>query len=116
NTNDAQNHMDKLEQYITNIIEWRKSRIDYEGTNLLNNKFLEQAGDTTVDWYVFGLGRTGMLDDYEAYLAVIEDTVIKRYETAEKLSLSKATEWHRIALAMLAAGGDPTTLGEARLD
>lgn len=35
----------------------------------------------------------------------------ERYRQPGALSAAKATEWHRIALAVLAAGGDPTSFG-----
>lgn len=53
----------------------------------------------------------GVEDRYDAYLAVLRDQVEERYRQPGALSAAKATEWHRIALAVLAAGGDPTSFG-----
>lgn len=95
------------------IINWKK--LDNGSTTdgfLINNKFLEQAGTTAGDWYPIGLGRLGVKDDYAGYLAVVKEEVEKRYRTPEKLHQHKATEWHRISLAVLAAGGDPTKFGK----
>jgi len=103
---------DQLETYILEIINWKKSQMNQPDDSLLTNVFLENAGETSVDWYVLSLGRAGIPDDYAAYLAITKDIVEKRYETEEKLSNAKATEWHRISLAILAAGGDPTTFGK----
>src|SRR5690625_2247645 len=103
---------DQLESYMVDIINWKKNQINQSDDSLLTNVFLENAGETSVDWYVLGLGRAGIPDDYAAYLAITKDIVEKRYETEEKLSNAKATEWHRISLAILAAGGDPTSFGE----
>ncbi|WP_339162680.1 hypothetical protein [Siminovitchia sp. FSL W7-1587] len=98
---------------IERVINWKKGSIGLSaGDPLLNNPFLENAGDTTGDWYPIGIGRIGYPDDYEAYLAVIGDTVTQRYQQKNKLSDSKATEWHRISLAILAMGGDPTQIGK----
>lgn len=97
----------------TGIINWKK--LDNGSTTdgfLINNKFLEQAGTTAGDWYPVGLGRLGVKDDYAGYLAVVKEEVEKRYRTPEKLSAAKATEWHRISLAVLAAGGDPIKFGK----
>lgn len=94
------------------IIDWKK--LDNGSTvdgYLINNTFLEQAGSTAGDWFPIGLGRLGVEDDYEGYLAVIKDVVQERYKNSEKLSSSKSTEWHRISLAVLAMGGDPTDIG-----
>lgn len=104
---------DALLQYIEEIINWKKNKENISANeSLLNHHFLENAGDSIVDWYVIGLGRSGAVDDYAAYLAVIEDIVEKRYKINELLSSAKATEWHRISLAILAAGGDPTKTGK----
>ncbi|ONK21082.1 hypothetical protein BLX87_23510 [Bacillus sp. VT-16-64] len=98
---------------IERVINWKKGSIGLSaGDPLLNNPFLENAGNTTGDWYPIGIGRIGYPDDYEAYLAVIGDTVTQRYQQKNKLSDSKATEWHRISLAILAMGGDPTQIGK----
>src|SRR5699024_6254975 len=78
--------------YIEEIISWKKANtgIDIEKP-LINNVFLENAGDTAGDWYPIGMGRIGYDDDYDSYLAVIEDVVEKRYKQEDKLSDSKAT-------------------------
>ncbi|HLR04026.1 MAG TPA: prenyltransferase/squalene oxidase repeat-containing protein [Virgibacillus sp.] len=101
-----------LEAEIKSIVEWKKTQFEPPDEALLTNTFLENAGETSVDWFVIGLGRTGMEDNFAGYTAVIKDKVAKRYQTEAKLSESKATEWHRISLAILAAGGDPTNVGE----
>lgn len=93
------------------IISWKKSD-NGAGQNeyLINNKFLEQAGTTPGDWYPIGLGRLNIKDNNEGYLAVIKDVVKNRYKESGKLSAAKATEWHRISLAISAMGGDPTNI------
>ena len=94
------------------IIAWKKSDNESsENGYLINEKFLELAGTTPGDWYPIGLGRLGIADNYEGYLAVIKDQIEERYKTPGKLSAAKATEWHRISLAVLAMGGDPTNIG-----
>lgn len=94
------------------IIAWKKQDVGAESDGfLINDTFLELAGTTPGDWYPIGLGRLGISDNYEGYLAVIRDQVEKRYCQPGKLSAAKATEWHRIALAVLASGGDPTNIG-----
>ena len=101
---------------IEEIIAWKKQDENIEpSAPLLSKPFLAHAGNTNGDWYPVGLGRIGYPDDYQAYLAVIKNHVIERYKTDEKLSDMKATEWHRISLAILAAGGDPTAIGDIDL-
>ena len=94
------------------IIDWKKSDVGSTSDGyLINDTFLTQAGTTPGDWYPIGLGRLGIKDNQEGYLAVINDNVQKRYQTSAKLDKSKATEWHRISLAVLASGGNPRRMG-----
>lgn len=102
----------KALEIANGIIAWKK--LDNGSTAdgyLLNETYLELAGTTPGDWYPIGLGRLGIEDQNSAYLAVIRDKVEERYRQPGKLSAAKATEWHRISLAVLAMGGDPTSLG-----
>ena len=94
------------------IINWKKSTVGSNADGyLMNDGFLSLAGTTPGDWYPIGFGRLGIADNQTGYLAVINETVQKRYQTAEKLDRTKATEWHRISLAVLASGGDPRHMG-----
>ena len=94
------------------IIEWKKLDNGSSADGyLINETYLELAGSTPGDWYQIGLSRLGVEDNSAGYLAVIRDRVEERYRDPGKLSAAKATEWHRISLAVLAAGGDPRALG-----
>ena len=94
------------------IIEWKKKILGFsEDGFLLDGAFPELAGTTAGDWYPIGLSRLGVDDNYNGYLAVLRDRVEERYRQSGRLSTAKATEWHRITLAVLAAGGDPTRFG-----
>lgn len=93
------------------IIAWKAAEVGSPDGSLLNDAFLTLAGTTPGDWYPIGLGRLGITDRREAYLAVLRDRVETRYAQPGKLSAAKATEWHRIALAVLSMGGDPTAFG-----
>lgn len=94
------------------IIDWKKRDNGSAADGfLINGTFLEQAGSTPGDWFPIGLGRLGIEDDYDGYLAVIKDVVEERYKEPGRLSSAKATEWHRISLSVLAMGGDPTSIG-----
>lgn len=99
--------------YVTEtLIEWKKGDVGSEKEGfLLNDKFLEQAGTTAGDWYPIALGRLGVNDNRSGYLAVINDNITQRYAGANKLDKAKATEWHRISLAVLASGGNPRKAG-----
>ncbi len=103
----------EVSSVIKGIINWKKADNGAEADDfLINDTFLQYAGETAGDWFPIGLGRYGAKDNYEGYLAVITDNIEKRYQTKAKLHAVKATEWHRISLAVLAAGGDPTHIGK----
>lgn len=104
-----------LRDTAEDIIKWKKSDAglaNAASSPLLSGGFLDLAGTTAGDWYPIGLSRLGISDDYDAYLAVLRENVRIRYEASEKLSSTKATEWHRIILSVLAAGGNPTNMGK----
>ena len=94
----------------------RKAQEVGSNTDLLTERFLRYAGTTAGDWYPFLLGRLGIEDRSADYLAVLYDNVESRYRDEDLLDPSKATEWHRIALAILALGGDPCALGVSDID
>lgn len=101
---------DSILETAEGIVAWKKA--DNGGSeNLINDKLLESAGTTAGDWFPIGLSRLGFNDNFEGYLAVIKENVRNRYSEKGKLSNAKATEWHRISLAVLAAGGDPRDMG-----
>lgn len=103
----------EINQIIEDLIHWKKESIGLkENENLFTNNFLQYVGTTNGDWYAIALGRLGYLDDYEAYLSLLQKNVQNRYLKEEKLDKTKATEWHRIILAMLALGGNPRDVGK----
>ncbi|MFQ8953486.1 MAG: hypothetical protein ACLR56_11075 [Oscillospiraceae bacterium] len=103
---------DELSGIANGIIDWKKLDNGVtDGGTFFNDKFLSLAGTTPGDWYPIGMSRLGIAENYDRYLAVLKAEVEKRYREENKLSASKATEWHRISLAVLAAGGDPTNFG-----
>ena len=104
--------VDEIEAVANGIVGWKKLDVgsDPDGF-LINDAFLQLAGTTPGDWYPIGMSRLGIADNYDGYLAVIADEIDKRYATPAKLDKAKATEWHRIALAVLASGGNPRKAG-----
>lgn len=100
-----------VEKVARGIIEWKKSDVSSESEYLINDEFLRYAGTTSGDWYPIGLGRLGIEDNQSGYLATIADVISKRYAAENKLDKAKATEWHRISLAILACGGNPRKAG-----
>ena len=93
------------------IIKWKKHSMGIsEEDFLLCEKFTALAGTSSGDWYPIGLSGLEKNDNYIGYLASLKDNIERRYAEDGGFDRVKATEWHRTALSMLAAGGDPTTL------
>ena len=78
---------------------------------LLENRPLT-AGDSVSDWLAVASGRAGL--QRPDYLRDLESYVTSMYRENGGLDRIKATEWHRITLAVLAQGGDPTAFGRDR--
>lgn len=101
-----------IAQAMQDIVLWKKNLKDIKSDKLFATDFVSKAGSSSADWYAVAIGRTGIDDDYFSYLAVLKNNVQRRYKTDDKLDSQKATEWHRISLAVLSVGGDPTNMGE----
>lgn len=98
-----------ITEAIDGILAWKRAQQGVaEGQPLLSGELLTYAGSTAADWLPIGLSRYGAEDDYDSYLAALRTYVEQKYREPDKLDRTKATEWHRIALAVLACGGDPT--------
>ena len=78
---------------------------------LLENRPLT-AGESISDWLAVASGRAGL--QRADYLRDLESYVTSMYRENGGLDRIKATEWHRITLAVLAQGGDPTAFGRDR--
>ncbi|WP_148315495.1 prenyltransferase/squalene oxidase repeat-containing protein [Clostridium culturomicium] len=102
--------LSNLEETMVDIINWKKSESGIKGQSLFSEKILTDAGKSSMDWFAVGLGRMGYTDDYISYLGMLKNTVRQKYLTVDKLDAQKATEWHRISLAILSLGGDPTNI------
>lgn len=103
----------EISEAIYGIMAQKRSALGLSETdNLLSGDELTYAGSTATDWLPIGLSRCGVEDDYDAYLAALRTYVEQKYREPDKLDRVKATEWHRISLAVLACGGDPTHFGK----
>ncbi|MBQ9069431.1 MAG: hypothetical protein IJ131_10330 [Eggerthellaceae bacterium] len=69
------------------------------------------AGSSETDWYVVFADRANLGQPDPAYLSDLQTFVEDAYETDDLLGYAAGTEWHRIAMAVRAAGGDPTSFG-----
>ncbi len=82
-----------------------------ENSDFISASLTKNPGSTESDWFVIAMAQMGLPGDYGRYLSALSTAIQTRYQSSQKLSASKATEWHRITLAVLACGGDPTAIG-----
>ncbi len=75
---------------------------------LLSGSLAESAGSTDADWFAFTAGIAGERKGADVYLTMLSRYVTAKYRADGALDPVKSTEWHRIALTVLALGGDPT--------
>ena len=75
---------------------------------LLSGVLAEGAGSTDADWFAFAAGIAGERQGADVYLTMLSRYAEAKYREAGALDPVKSTEWHRIALTVLALGGDPT--------
>lgn len=99
--------MERIENSIAAALEWCRG----ENTQIFTAEFKESLGNSVSDWLAITVGRLGVEDDYEGALLALEQYVTNAYQIEELLHFAKSTEWHRISLAVLALGGDPTCFG-----
>ena len=101
-----------IKKAVEETLAWRRAASgESENGTLFRGDFLSAAGNSGADWYAVAVGRFGLADDYTAYLSALRSNVEARYSTPGKLNAQKATEWHRISLAVASLGGDPTSFG-----
>ena len=101
-----------IKKAVEETLAWRRAASgESENGYLFRGDFLSAAGNSGADWYAVAVGRFGLADDYTAYLSALRSNVEVRYSTPGKLNAQKATEWHRISLAVASLGGDPTSFG-----
>lgn len=100
----------QLDGLIAGIIEWKQGA---EGAasiaSLMEEKLSANAGDFVADWYAMSIARMEPDPDYPVYLDKLMAKVAELYRTGDKEKVP-ATDFHRIALTMIALGGDPRNI------
>lgn len=79
---------------------------------LLENREWVMAGNSASDWLAIVFALNDVPEKYDAYLRALEEHVTEQYAKKGCLDTVLATEYHRIALTVLALGGDPTAFGK----
>lgn len=84
-------------------------------TTLLSDCALQSPGSSASDWSAIALLVSDENFDKDIYLSNLKQYVADKYHEKGLLSPTKATEWHRIALAAGLAGEDATDFGGINL-
>ena len=96
-----------IKQRLEDILRWEKESYGIDTTaNLCSGNFLDAAGVTETDWYAFGIARSGVKDDQNAYLAVLREYIKDSVKTGRLWKDYKVTDLQRICITMAALGGD----------
>ena len=101
-----------LKTLIDECVDGQKTILGVPGEDLLDKKELLPAGSSISDWSAFAFALAGAEDNYGAYIRELEKYVTSQYKENGVLDNIKSTEYHRIALTVLALGGDPTAFGK----
>ena len=81
-----------------------------EGELLADRDWCE-PGSSASDWLAYVLAINQIPEKYDDYLAELEQYVTDMYAEQGGLHSVLATEYHRVALTVLALGGDPRAFG-----
>lgn len=87
------------------------SALDGKAGTLLGKGEDFPAGTSVCDWTAMALALSGSQEDYDAYLRALKAYVEQSYAENGGLDRVKSTTYHRIALVVLALGGDPESFG-----
>ena len=94
-----------------NTAAYAQTKLFGAKNKLLSNNESFPAGTSVCDWTAMAFSMLGVDEDYEAYLSALESYVTEHYKADGYLHRSKSTEWHRIALTVMALGGNPESFG-----
>lgn len=109
----AKGMLNNNSEHIETIINDCFDSLSGDGMYVLSGDLLASAGSTGGDWFAVGCGQYKKDDAYNDYLSALESYVTECYRNnSYGLNRNKATEWHRISLAVLACGGNPLAFGE----
>ncbi len=95
---------------VPDTLEAVAEKAGCEYVDLLQSE-LFVPGESVSDWFAIATGCSGNPVKRDTYLKGLEQYVTDRYAESGGLHSIKATEYHRISLAVLALGGDPTRFG-----
>ncbi len=97
------------------IVKWKKNK-EATGNCLFTGDFMQNIVDSGGgEWYACYMGRFGFEDYPQNFLDAITTYVVNKYNKYGTLSETYATDYHKIALAVISAGGNPYDVGGINL-
>jgi len=108
----ASNYCDeaKITDIAQKIIAWAKISCGISASqSLLDDGLVNAAGTSGADWYAVGVERLGTEGEGGKFLAALNKGIFINIDNSTSPSF-KATDIHRNILALLATGGDPSTI------
>ena len=100
----------ELDQMISETANALSGINGQPGTILADSEMVT-PGSSLSDWIAITLARCNVPESYSQYLEALKIYVEARYAEDGGLHDVKATEYHRISLAVLSLGGDPSNFG-----
>lgn len=100
----------ELDQMISETANALSGINGQPGTILADSEMVT-PGSSVSDWIAITLARCNVPESYSQYLEALKTYVEAHYAEDGGLHDVKATEYHRISLAVLSLGGDPTSFG-----
>ena len=101
-----------VEDAMGNVTKVLCDKAGCEPGELLAQEDWAEPGNSASDWLAYLLAINGVQEDYCTYLNGLEQYVTDMYEEQGGLHSVLATEYHRVALTVMALGGDPTAFGK----
>lgn len=74
--------------------------------HILQEAVLQSPGASQSDWSAIALSVSDIPFDEEGYISQLKSYVAQKYQSPDKLSSNKSTEWHRIIIAVNLLGYD----------
>lgn len=105
---------DEIMSAAQGIVAWKKASCGVgKGGSLLDAGLAGNAGTAAGDWYALGVARLGIVEEHTGYRKALEAAAADLYQNGG-LNNVRATDIHRISLALSALGGDPSKTGRGK--
>ena len=97
---------------VQETVAGMRTMVNTDKDSILSDEEALPAGNSVSDWAAISMALSGYEEDYASYLKALERYVTDCYQNQGYINDVKATETQRVALTVLALGGDPTAFGK----